>query len=87
MPSAISCTPPMSQMESMVLAQPATACPAIWEMRVYSAARMAAAANTKPTAVTMRMGLMENDVTPCMAKASIFLSGYLLSPASRSPRS
>ena len=44
-------------------------------------------AKRKPSSVTKRMGLLEKEVMPSMAKATIFFSGYLDSPATRSPRS
>ena len=40
-----------------------------------------------PAVVMSRRGLTEKLVMPSMAKASIFLKGYLLSPAKRSLRS
>ena len=38
----------------------------------------------KPSPVTRLMGLIEKEVIPFHAKASILLKGYLLSPATRS---
>ena len=42
---------------------------------------------TTPVENTRRIGLTEKLVMPSAAKAIIFLSGYLLSPAKRSARS
>ena len=39
-----------------------------------------------PSVVIVRNGAVEKDVTPCHAKAIIFLIGYFDSPANRSPR-
>ena len=40
-----------------------------------------------PSRVISLIGLVDSEVMPSHASASIFLSGYLLSPARRSERS
>ena len=62
-------------------------CPAIHEISVYSSITSEMRKTTMPALVISRRGLTEKLVMPSMAKASIFLRGYLLSPAKRSLRS
>ena len=86
--SRSSCTPEISDMGITMDAQPGTA--ALEKSLTPSAQTPMPRLNSDtnmPSMVIARSGTAENDVTPCQADASIFVSGYLESPAKRSWRS
>ena len=82
----MSCMPPKSQMD-MIVGRPAgDAVPG--DERDEDVHRHGHAQQREEEAQQghKRMGLLEKEVMPSMAKATIFLSGYLDSPATRARR-
>ena len=77
----------MAHTEQITLAQPATVMPRAHLTTKVMSMMMEIRKIRKPSPVMNRMGLVDRLVIPSMAKESIFFSGYLLSPANRSPRS
>ena len=79
--------PPMAQTETLRNVHPATVAPMACRTSEYTRIARLNRKMTTPSVVIIRIGSIESDVMPSMAKEIIFFSGYLLSPANRSARS
>ena len=75
MPRQISCTPLTKQIMHVMLAQPATALPAIAVMSAHSTPMKLMSATAAPKPVIIRSGFTDRLVMPSTARAIIFFSG------------
>ena len=86
MPMPMRMVPPTNQMERMMDDQPGTTWLPKYLTMTQIKMAMEMRMNNKPTCISSRSGWILKDVTPSTAKFSIFLKGYLLSPAKRFSR-
>ena len=73
-------------MGSTIEVQPEIATPSSLLVTTKTPTKIEIIKLTTPNHSTIRMGTIEKEVMPFQAKPSIFIKGYLLSPASRSNR-
>ena len=84
MPRHKICKPPINHIEQIVLDHPSSAAPRNFAANAHINAITLRNTIIKPMLVIILSGFTLNDVIPFIANASIFFSGYLLSPAKRS---
>ena len=86
-PSDNRISPPIPHKDITILVQPATVLPNAQTTKKYINIIMLTENTNTPSVVIILIGFTLHDVIPSTAKDSIFLSGYLDSPAKRSWRS
>jgi hypothetical protein len=81
-PVMSSCAPPMKSTDTIVEAQPGTALSVVSRTTIaHTMTTNDSPAESAPSTVASRSGLIEKDSTPSEASRSIFLRGYFVSPA------
>ena len=87
MPTPVVMMPPINQSDTSMEVHPWMVFPWKCSTSAKIIMMMATKVIANPMKVMKRRGATEKDVIPSMLKLSIFVSGYLLSPASRALRS